>query len=150
MKLIEKIKHFFVNLKDDIKRFLRQNIEKIKHFYVDREDDIKRFIRRNSEFLTIPLGILLWHLFKAYAEGAKLSVYDSGIFQKLIFAVIAVLVIKAFTWFMLNIDQPYLKKYLDTENVSKWIYLDEKQKMFYATFYFALYFAALTLIVVLT
>lgn len=111
---------------------------------------LKRFIKRHSEFLTIPLAVGMWHVFRLYAENAKLSIYDSGIFQKLIFAIIAVLVIKAFAWFMITIDQPYLKKFLDSDNERKWYGLNDKEKLTFASLYFLFYSFQLTLIVVLT
>ena len=122
----------------------------VKAFFADREEQITAWLKRNSEFLTIPIALLAWFVFMFLAQKMNLTTYDSGIFQKLIFAFIAVLVLKALTWFILSIDQPFLKNYLDSENTEKWNSFTDQQKMHYSLVFFVLYFASFVLIVALT
>ena len=122
----------------------------VKAFFADREEQITAWLKRNSEFLTIPIALLAWFVFMFLAQKMNLTTYDSGIFQKLIFAFIAVLVLKALTWFILSIDQPFLKNYLDSENTEKWNSFSDHQKMHYSLVFFVLYFASFVLIVALT
>ena len=122
----------------------------VKAFFADREEQITAWLKRNSEFLTIPIALLAWFVFMFLAQKMNLTTYDSGIFQKLIFAFIAVLVLKALTWFILSIDQPFLKNYLDSENTEKWNSFTDQQKMHYSLVFFVLYFASFVFIVALT
>lgn len=110
---------------------------------------IKEFLKKHSELLTIPLGLVIWFEFLWLAKVFGLSTYDTGIFQKLIFAAVAILIIKGLTWFILGIDQPAFKRLLDPENEAKWFYLSEKDRYRYAFILYVVYFAAFTLIVAL-
>lgn len=89
----------------------------LKSVFSIEKNSVSRFIRRYSEFLTIPLAMLLWNVANRYYLEAKITtIYDNGIFQSLIWTVIALLVIKAFAWILLMIDDPYQKKLMDSEN----------------------------------
>jgi NhaP-type Na+/H+ or K+/H+ antiporter len=133
-----------------LKKVAMYCINWIKAFFANREKQITNWLKHNSEFLTIPIALLAWFVFMFLAQKMNLTTYDSGIFQKLIFAFIAVLVLKALTWFILSIDQPFLKNYLDSENTEKWNSFTDQQKMHYSLVFFVLYFASFVFIVALT
>ena len=105
-----------------------------------------RFLKTHSEILTIPAAFAVWWLFSLYADSKEMHVYTAGIFQKIIFAVIAVLIFNGLSWVMLRVNFPYLKRFLDSDNEAKWLLIDEKTKLKYATIYFVLYFVSFVIV----
>lgn len=128
----------------------------IKKFMVALFLLIKRFIIIWNEFLTIPLAMILWawsdDLIRMVDKTA--AAYDGAIFQKILFAMIAMLFFNGFAWLMIKINFPRIYEYLDnvfethlddtitnglTNGLSTW----EKAKI--CLWLFSLYFLALVL-----
>lgn len=81
------------------------------------KSEIKHFIKKNNEFLTIPLGIIIFIISALLFNNAGIkTIYDAGIFQSLIWAGISLLFVKAFTWILLWLEDPYQKNLIDSDN----------------------------------
>jgi hypothetical protein len=107
---------------------------------------LREFLKRNSEFLTVPAALAIWFAFGKIASAFDLHVYGAGIFQKILFSIVAILVLNGLAWGLLRVNFPYLKKFLDSDNTDKWFYLDEKQKLKYSTLLYLAYFFAMVFI----
>ena len=108
-----------------------------------------KFFKKWNEFLTIPLALLLW-----WASIPALrwldptsAVYDAGVFQTIIFAIIAVLTFNGFAWLLLKINFPIIYKHLDDNLDKDFKILPRWQQALYALCIFALYLLSLVLVI---
>jgi len=101
------------------------------------------FCKRNPEILAIPIGLIVWK-FSVYILrflDPTSAVYDAGIFQIPIFAIIVLFVFVSTAWLFLKLIFGTARRYLSTEfkndfqKLEKW----QKIKLSYAIF-FALIF----------
>ena len=78
---------------------------------------MKRLLKRYNEFLTIPLGLILWVLSVPLIRliDPTAAVFDAGIFQKIVFAIVAFSILKGAAWGFFRLAFPDLKKYLDEQ-----------------------------------
>lgn len=112
------------------------------------ESEIKHFIKKNNEFLTIPLGVIIFILAGwLFGVAGITAIYDAGIFQSVIWTGIALLFIKAFTWIMLWLEDPYQKQLIDSDN-NKFKELPVKWQFAITYGKYFLYFISAVLIVV--
>lgn len=82
-----------------------------------RINRIIQFILKWNELLTIPLAFVLWWMSAPFlrAMDPTAGVYDAGIFQIILFAVIAFLIFQAMAWITLKLSFPKVYKWLDDE-----------------------------------
>lgn len=118
---------------------------------------IVNFLLSWNELLSIPIALLLWWASPVLIRwlDPTAATYDGGIFQQIIFAVIAVLVFHGMAWLLLKITFPHVYQYMDTlleqnlknfnspSGAAKPMTLWEKSKL--VLFLFALYFLAFLL-----
>lgn len=105
---------------------------------------IFRFFITWNELLTLPVAILLW-IFSAdilRLMDPTSAVYDAGVFQVILFAVIQVLFFHAVAWLLLKMAFPGAYRFLDQLLENKETALSEWEKSKTALFLFALYFVA--------
>lgn len=112
---------------------------------------ILKFIIKWNELLTIPLGLLLWYLLPTLMRWSGFDEtagqYDSAVFQKVVFAIVAVAIFSGMTWIFIKLSFPKIYRYLDDEvgselehqNLSAW----EKSKI--SLWLLSLYFLAFLL-----
>jgi hypothetical protein len=80
------------------------------------KNSILNFLKNWHELFTLPLAILIWYISPSLLRliDPTAGVYDAGIFQNILFAVIAVMVFHFFAWIMLKMTFPGVYNYLDT------------------------------------
>lgn len=78
---------------------------------------IIQFILKWNELLTIPLAFVLWWLSAPLLRTVDptAGVYDAGIFQIILFALIAFLIFQAMAWITLKLSFPNVYKWLDDQ-----------------------------------
>lgn len=76
---------------------------------------IKEFLVTWNEFLTIPLGLLLFWASPAILRffDSTSAVYDYGIFQIILFTIIQLFIYHGLSWFMMKITWPKLYEFLE-------------------------------------
>jgi hypothetical protein len=103
---------------------------------------IKSFFKKYHELITIPVGFAIWmlsvHVLRWMDPTA--AVFDAGVFQVPIFAIIQFIIYVAIAWIILGIVFGTFQKYLkfnmktDFENIQPW----QKLKLTYSAFFFLL------------
>jgi len=68
-----------------------------------------------NEFITIPLGLILWYISPLLLRmlDPTSAVYDAGIFQVIIFTTIQFLIYHGVVWLLLKITWPKMYNFLD-------------------------------------
>ncbi len=76
---------------------------------------IFRFVCKWSEFVTIPIALILWWLSPSILRSLDntAATYDAGIFQAILFAIIAFFILAGVVWIYIKISFPSVYKYLD-------------------------------------
>ena len=74
-----------------------------------------RFICKWSELVTIPIALILWWLSPLILRGldSTAATYDAGIFQAILFAIIAFFILIGVVWIYMKISFPKVYKFLD-------------------------------------
>ena len=77
----------------------------------------RAFLKDNSELLTIPTALVLWgysdNLLKALDPTSK--PYDGGVFQVILFSIIALLLLHGFIRIYLKLQWPTINGHLDSD-----------------------------------
>lgn len=74
-----------------------------------------RFVRKWHELMSIPIAIVVWHLspyFLRWLDPTS-ATFDSGILQKIIFAIVALFVGNGVVWLLMKLTWPKLYKFFD-------------------------------------
>ena len=104
-----------------------------------------RFVRKWHELLSIPIALVLWYLSPTFLRwmDPTAATFDSGILQKILFAVVALLVGNGVVWLVLKLTWPRAYKFFDDKfetmlgnhsfkepptEAEKWYYLTSFQK----------------------
>lgn len=103
---------------------------------------IRSFFKKYHELITLPIGFVVWmlsvHLLRWMDPTA--AVFDAGIFQVPIFAIIQFLIYVAIAWIVLGVVFGNFKRYIKTEMKTDFKELDpwKKLKLSYSVFFFLL------------
>lgn len=78
---------------------------------------IVKFILSWNEFLTIPIGILLFYYSPEILRWVDptAATYDYGIFQVILFTIIQFLIYHGLSWLMVKITWPGVYRFLDNQ-----------------------------------
>lgn len=76
-----------------------------------------RFILNWNEVLTIPIAFLLFYISPTLLRlvDSTAGVYDYGVFQKILFAMVVFLVVHGFAWIIVKLTWPGVYNFLDNE-----------------------------------
>lgn len=111
----------------------------IKNFLLMMLAAIKSFFKRYPEILTVPAALVVWILsvhFLRFLDPTA-AVFDAGVFQVPIFAIIQLLVYASIAWLVLGLLFGTYKKYLlhDLKNDFKFLTKWQKITISYAIFF---------------
>ena len=99
---------------------------------------VVEFIKKYPEILAIPIALIVWKLsvyVLRYLDPTS-GVYDAGVFQIPIFALIQFFVFVSIAWLTMKILYGTLRKYLQTDFKKDFEELDKWQKIKLAYFVF--------------
>jgi|BioPla2DNA2_1021312.scaffolds.fasta_scaffold27149_4 hypothetical protein len=93
-----------------MKRFLRTLLTLLKRLF----RGLLAFLVEWNEFITVPLSLLLFAVGGLFIRriDPTAGLYDSGIFQALLFAVAAFLLLHGVAWFIIKITLPGMFKFM--------------------------------------
>lgn len=105
-----------------------------------------KFFLKWNEFITIPLGILLWIFSTPILRffDSTAATYDSGIFQIILFTLIQFFIYHGIAWFMIKVTFPSIDKYMDNvfEDLMKGDSMTDYQKVTIIVWILTIYIGA--------
>ena len=105
-------------------------------------DAIKRMFKKYPEVLSVPIALVVWILSVRFLRliDQTTAVYDAGVFQTIIFAVIQLFVYVSVAWLTLGLVFGTFRKYLienmklEFQKLSSW----QKIRLSYSVFFLLL------------
>ena len=121
-----------------IKAFLMRLLVAVTEFLLRQKDNIVAFLKKYPELLTVPLAFVVWvlsiHVLRWFDPTS--GIYDAGVFQIPIFAVLQLFVYVSIAWLIMGLVFGTYRKYLkndlkeDFKTLTKW----QKIRMSYTIF----------------
>lgn len=121
-----------------IKAFLMRLLAAVAEFFLCVKDKTVVFLKKYPELLTVPLAFVVWvlsiHVLRWFDPTS--GIYDAGVFQIPIFAVLQLFVYVSISWLIMGLVFGTYRKYLkndlkeDFKTLTKW----QKIRMSYTIF----------------